>query len=770
MGNKDKWSALSMKERADLIKLYVSNGVTSLNDIKKDYNSFAPGGPIETDEYGYPADITPAVVEADYPREAEVWKRADTSNADMIQRLKQGSSRETIPDWEYPEKVATHKMMSAGNYVIGNVQNINGKLIDFTDPKYGFKDSDRAAIDSAIERGDYVKFDTEGDARYFAEHYKKHYNSFGDGGDKSKIITTEMTPSQAIKYNESADNAAFMIPYGGTPDNPEFLYPEELEEAAVIASAKEAKQKALEKEVAKLNSSDAWKTIPIRQGENFEANKHAREYVEDLNNAAIVGIGGTLLATNPFTTELAIDALNGTGHATHVMLDPLAANTMFGAFLGTASQAAGITAGIYNASNTIDKWINGNFNWYDIPYFVLDATSAIPVINTMYGLADDAVQMVNNAYKTQRAARNATKSIAHGDPGLAQDYINSVGNAMEPVQVDPNVAKIYNQQISGKLASQNTSKLTPEELSGAPKGVRNNVRSKQSIEGANRLKKFHDSNVSINSETVNNSSFPDVVLKARQVKSGIPIDKVLDQQIINMKKFASTLNTIDDSFKSYKLNNGTEMENLVVTEFRKYLSSLGYPATDLSTDEIAKILTYNRTHLQNNLTGELKDKILWHTTSKFFDSFDWKKHVGSTTNNTGLYGSGNYFSLNAPAEYGQDPIHIPMVINNVEQIIPRNVKLDMSKINPLPHNSVGIGSNTGSTQNFFRMASGLSVNQYSSNIPEVVISRDSGIKSLFPHPDRFIMNSDGTISFIPVDWNDPRFNFKNGGKLLTKRK
>ena len=43
--NKDKWSALSMKERADLIKLYVGNGVTSLDTIKKDYNSFASGGP-----------------------------------------------------------------------------------------------------------------------------------------------------------------------------------------------------------------------------------------------------------------------------------------------------------------------------------------------------------------------------------------------------------------------------------------------------------------------------------------------------------------------------------------------------------------------------------------------------------------------------------------------------------------------------------------------------------------------------------------------------
>lgn len=45
-----------------------------------------------------------------------------------------------------------------------------------------------------IERGDYIEFDTEGDARYFAERYKKHYNSFGDGGntDSSKgYVTTQ---------------------------------------------------------------------------------------------------------------------------------------------------------------------------------------------------------------------------------------------------------------------------------------------------------------------------------------------------------------------------------------------------------------------------------------------------------------------------------------------------------------------------------------------------------------------------------------------------
>lgn len=44
---KDRWSALSMQQRADLIKLYTYNGITNIKDIRKHYNSFATGGPTE---------------------------------------------------------------------------------------------------------------------------------------------------------------------------------------------------------------------------------------------------------------------------------------------------------------------------------------------------------------------------------------------------------------------------------------------------------------------------------------------------------------------------------------------------------------------------------------------------------------------------------------------------------------------------------------------------------------------------------------------------
>ena len=45
--NKDRWSALSMKERADLINMYITNGISELKEMKKHYNSFATGGPTE---------------------------------------------------------------------------------------------------------------------------------------------------------------------------------------------------------------------------------------------------------------------------------------------------------------------------------------------------------------------------------------------------------------------------------------------------------------------------------------------------------------------------------------------------------------------------------------------------------------------------------------------------------------------------------------------------------------------------------------------------
>lgn len=45
----DKWNSLSLKNKSDLMKMYIKNGINSLEDIKKHYNSFQNGGDTSND-------------------------------------------------------------------------------------------------------------------------------------------------------------------------------------------------------------------------------------------------------------------------------------------------------------------------------------------------------------------------------------------------------------------------------------------------------------------------------------------------------------------------------------------------------------------------------------------------------------------------------------------------------------------------------------------------------------------------------------------------
>ena len=46
--NKHDWSALSLKDKVDLFKIYVNNGISDLNTIVKHYNAF--GGPLYNED------------------------------------------------------------------------------------------------------------------------------------------------------------------------------------------------------------------------------------------------------------------------------------------------------------------------------------------------------------------------------------------------------------------------------------------------------------------------------------------------------------------------------------------------------------------------------------------------------------------------------------------------------------------------------------------------------------------------------------------------
>ena len=98
----------------------------------------------------------------------------ERSNADFVQRLLD-PNRDYIQDWE-SDNIATHKLGWAtddkGAIVFPNVQRINGKLYDFTDPKN--KRGKWDALDSAIQRGDTLRM-SPSQAKEFTETYKKYY-------------------------------------------------------------------------------------------------------------------------------------------------------------------------------------------------------------------------------------------------------------------------------------------------------------------------------------------------------------------------------------------------------------------------------------------------------------------------------------------------------------------------------------------------------------------------------------------------------------------
>ena len=146
--------------------------------------------------------------------EQDIINRVNQSKADFIQRLLNGNLM-SIPDWEKKGNISTHKLRAEidenGNAIVFPiVQNINGKLYDFSDPANGRsldnEDYVWRAMDSAISRGDTVRFNNIGEAIWFADNnYKKFYDSFQkpDGGP---VAPRDATTVGAPEPNPNAPN------------------------------------------------------------------------------------------------------------------------------------------------------------------------------------------------------------------------------------------------------------------------------------------------------------------------------------------------------------------------------------------------------------------------------------------------------------------------------------------------------------------------------------------------------------------------------------
>lgn len=172
-----KWKDLSLKERKQIYdSVRVNNPGATYFDIKEQFDSipaYEDGGKSIVDE-------------------------VNKSDANFVQRLK-SPTRQTIPNWEdqyrvlpWEKSVSTHKLSvwdnaNGGGIIVPDVQEVNGKLIDFTRPPY----NNRAAVENALKTGG----DTDKD---------------GYGQINIKNIKDNILPTDINDYSVILDNNIYM--------------------------------------------------------------------------------------------------------------------------------------------------------------------------------------------------------------------------------------------------------------------------------------------------------------------------------------------------------------------------------------------------------------------------------------------------------------------------------------------------------------------------------------------------------------------------------
>ena len=403
-------------------------------------------------------------------------------------------------------------------------------------------------------------------------------------------------------------------------------------------------------------------------------------------------------------------------------------------------------------------------------------------------------------FKTGEMPIHSTSSFAETSPGSGKFFYNGEiipeNRIFSPQQFSKSNGKTY----LGLL--ERPSKLSEAELKGVPKSVRNqpirestfdtrasnNIIETYSNGSWRTTRPFTEEQILAEKDPEVQANMKYSLEKWKKDNSNMYENYIDDTSKFNtdLQEYINSLNIEPSSrYLDGELIDGVRETNPFVKLYRQYLYNNGTDASSISNTDLAKLLTAQEQEIRSGMTGIMADKSpLWHGSNSLFDTFDWQKYASINTENAGAIGPGNYFSTQG-VPYGFDrnlrrvrnmqPYFITDIRSTPSGLMMQNKGLlpEYRSKYELVHNPEWL------QQEVKRIVPGqnttlyIDYNEPMSGIMDVtrgagMLRRNTGIKSLFPHPSRLVRGEDGLLKMLPTNWDDPRVNFKQGGILKRK--
>lgn len=259
-----------------------------------------------------------------------------------------------------------------------------------------------------------------------------------------------------------------------------------------------------------------------------------------------------------------------------------------------------------------------------------------------------------------------------------------------------------------------------------------------------------------------------------------------------LKDFSSVLTDYAKTLPEEIITKDSQFaDNDFINYFINYYKNLGYDISNVNPKHLVKIINENYKQLAAGQTGKLQGRIFWNgspnryvynpETQQFtlvkqgfpeqFTKLNLPQYAStSPTENVGTYfgtqpfsqyafpsvryvHSGNGIDIKQLPDFITGYDMQPYLINGVSTIYDSRLPSGLKGVIP---------RNTALYSNHFKGNN--SRNYHFGYSDELAVGLDSNIKGLFPHPEAFKINSDGTIQLIR-DWNNPNLHYKNGGSL-----